>query len=92
MAVKITPSLTYEQKKADAGVAKFHNYEPEWFLKENEYDTDERVSKKIFDCMFMLAEMSKRDPVYFGTTEGLHRGIAATHVIMKSKSMPSLLN
>ena len=33
----------------------------------------------------MLADMSKRDPVYFGTTEGLHRGIAVTHVITESK-------
>ena len=50
-----------------------------------EYDGDERVSKKIYDCLFMLADTNKRDPVYFGTTEGLHRGIAVTHVITESK-------
>jgi len=38
--------LDLQTKEDRRGVAKFHNYEPEWLLKENEYDADERVSKK----------------------------------------------
>ena len=33
----------------------------------------------------MLADTTNMDPVYFGSTEGLHRGIAVTHVITESK-------
>ena len=33
----------------------------------------------------MLDDTNNRDPVYFGTTEGLHRGIAVIHVITESK-------
>ena len=77
--------LDLRTKEGRRGVAKFHHYEPAWLLKENEYDADERVSTKIYDCLFMLADMRVRDPVYFGTTEGLHRGIAVTHAITESK-------
>ena len=60
-------------KEGRCGVARYHGYESTWLVKENEYDGDDRVSKRIYDCLFMLADTNKRDPVYFGTTEGLHR-------------------
>ena len=66
-------------------MAKIHAYESKWLGKEDEYDEDESVSKKIYDCLFMLADTTERDRVYFGTTKGLHRGMAVTHVITESK-------
>ena len=49
------------------------------------YDEDETISITIHDCLFMLADMNKRNPMYVDTTEGLHRGIAMAHVNTESK-------
>ena len=66
-------------------VAKFNGWEKEWVAKEESYDEDKPVTKIIHDILFKISETSEPNAVSMGPAEGMHRGIAVTHVLTESK-------
>ena len=71
-------------KEGRCGVAKFNGWLDEWVAKEEAYGENTPTSRKQYDCLFQVAGTQTKNCVYFGSKEGLHRGMALTHVVTDS--------
>ena len=69
-------------------VARFNDYEKEWAAKLESLENTNETHNMIYELLYLHTKKGNKDDIYGSSTEGLHRGLAIMHTLVKSKVNP----